>query len=227
MLEALVSLFFPPCCLACKRVISYKNQIICIYCLSTLPLCDFEKKYEKLQLQKKLESGLQVNHILSLYRFTKQGRVQRLLHQMKYNKNKKALKRFGSYFGAVLKKKGYNREWDCIIPIPLHYNRYLKRGFNQSDLFAQGVSKIINIPIYNKLILRITPTTSQTKKDKLERYNNTKGAFVLCDNGALVGKRILLVDDLITTGSTISAAIRSLINSGLSSISVGVFAVAY
>jgi ComF family protein len=127
-------------------------------------------------------------------------------------------------FGNELKQKGLSATFDLIIPVPLHPSRIRKRGYNQSAKFAEGLSYVLQVPWDESISVRKTRTKTQTNKSKLERWENVKDVFAIAQSGQVSGKRILLVDDVITTGATLEACGMHLINSGCAQLSVACIA---
>lgn len=117
---------------------------------------------------------------------------------------------------------GYNSDFDLIVPVPLHAARMRKRGYNQSAKFAEGLSTSLNVRWEESISLRLNATTTQTKKSRVDRWQNVRQAFAT--NIELAGKRVLLVDDVITTGATLEACGQHLIAHGCESLSVACIA---
>lgn len=144
--------------------------------------------------------------VLSFYVFEKSGKVQRLLHNIKYQDQKELALFLGKQYAKELLKDGFAIHFDTIIPVPLHKNKLKQRGFNQSEWFAKGLSEELKIPLDTLSMTRPTETSTQTKKRKYERWENVEGIFKINDPAHLSGKHVLIVDDVITTGATIEAA---------------------
>ena len=100
---------------------------------------------------------------------------------------------------------------ELLIPLPLFAAREKKRGYNQSKLLCEGISNILNKPIAEKVVIRTAHTESQTKKNRVERWQNMEGKFELIDRDSIAGKHVLLVDDVITTGATLEACAREIL----------------
>jgi ComF family protein len=147
----------------------------------------------------------QINTAAAYYFFSKAGKVQHLVHQLKY----KGKKEVGIYIGELYGKELMNTEsfgkTDVIIPVPLHPKKEKKRGFNQSEVFAIGLSSSMKLPIDTTSLIRTFASETQTKKTRFKRWENVKEIFSLQDAEKLKNKHILLVDDVITTGATIEA----------------------
>ena len=115
---------------------------------------------------------------------------------------------------------------DVIVPVPLHPKKYRKRGYNQSEWIARGLSEALNKPIDSTHLVRIKENTTQTKKSVFERYQNTQGIFMLNDTSVFEHKHVLLVDDVLTTSSTLEACMIALMETDYIKISVFTLAVA-
>ncbi len=132
--------------------------------------------------------------------------VQRLIHQLKYKGNYEIGVFLGKLCGSKLKDSEYFNTADVIIPVPLHWKKVKKRGYNQSEMFAKGLSKIMGAELNTTVLSRKVHTETQTRKSRQERWKNVSDVFELSAPGQLTGKHILLVDDVITTGATLEAS---------------------
>jgi ComF family protein len=145
-----------------------------------------------------------VRNISSFIYFAKGSRYQHILHELKYNGQKNIGTEMGRMFGNELKDTGFSCA-DLILPVPLHHTRQRKRGYNQSELIARGMSDILHIPVLTSLIIRTMDTLSQTRKSRFERWENVHSVFRCNNPEAIRNKHVLLVDDVITTGATLEA----------------------
>ena len=200
--DGLLSLFYPKLCLACQANQPVKSHILCVRCSFKLPQTKFHLHEENAFTERfwgrfPLEAGA------SLYRYTKGGHVQNLIHHLKYKGRQEVGIKIGEHYGHQLRESDHFKEIDLIVPIPLHPKKKHQRGFNQSDLIAIGLSRSMDIPWSNKVLAREIFTETQTQKSRLERLENVAEAFSVKTPDTLKGKHILLVDDVITTGATL------------------------
>ena len=218
-----VSLFFPRYCQACFGPLVKGEEIICTRCIAGLPKTNYHLQQTN-PVEAKLAGRLPVRHAWAFLKFRKGGIVQHLLHQLKYNNHPEVGVALGKIFGYELSTAGLSAGFDIIVPVPLHELRKRKRGYNQSAKFAEGLSYSLETPWDESISVRKTKATTQTKKSKMERWENVKDVFTISENRSLVNKRILLVDDIITTGSTLEACGQHLIMAGCQELSVACIA---
>lgn len=197
--------------------------MLCTACLSNLPKTNYHLCTEN-PIKNKLTGRLPLKHGWAFLKFRKRGIVQHLLHQLKYNNHPEVGVRLGQLFGKELSLSGFEREFDLILPVPLHSSRQRQRGYNQSSMLASGLSAAMNIQWDESISIRMQSTVTQTNKNRIERWENVKDVFSVQSLTDLKGKRILLVDDVITTGATIEACGQHLISCGCSELSIACLA---
>lgn len=210
ILHDLRDFFFPRMCICCGKILSAGEEGLCIDCLCGLP---HTKLYNTPgnEMDKCFWGCFPIERASSLYYYSKGSKVADILHGMKYFGRKKLCRQMGRYIASELKPFGFFDGIDFIIPVPLHKKRYRQRGYNQSRLLADGISEKTSIPVIENVLYRSHNNTTQTHKSAYERWHNTLGLFVagpLSDR--LKGKHILLVDDVLTTGATLTSCIDSL-----------------
>ena len=209
-LKNFFALIYPHTCCACRKALMADEVHICLYCRLLLPKTRFHRHRDN-RLTEKFWGRQPIETGTSLYYFHKGSKVQRLIHQFKYKGNTS----LGFYLGAMLGRdiasspmyEGLN----YILPVPLHPKKERQRGFNQSEVIARGIASSISVPCCNNLLIRKQETSSQTRKSRFNRWQNVSEVFDTPNPTALEGKGILLVDDVITTGSTLEACTEKLL----------------
>jgi ComF family protein len=223
ILEDFLALFYPRVCVACHTSLIKGEDVLCTSCLVQLPKTSYHS-YDENPVRQRLAGRLPLRFASAFLKFRKGGLVQSLLHELKYNNRPEIGIRMGHLYGLELMESGMGSEFDVIIPVPLHASRMRKRGYNQSAKFAEGLSEALNIGWEESISLRMNATNTQTRKGRTDRWNNVKDAFSVAAIEKVVDKRILLVDDVITTGATLEACGSHLITSGCSSLSIACIA---
>ena len=223
ILEDFIALFYPRVCVACHASLIKGEEVLCTSCLVELPKTSYHR-FDENPVRNRLAGRLPLQFASAFLKFRKGGLVQRLLHELKYNNRPEVGVRIGHLYGLELADAGMSNSFDVIIPVPLHASRMRKRGYNQSAKFAEGLSDALKITWEESISLRVEATNTQTRKGRADRWNNVKDAFSVVAMDKVAGKRILLVDDVITTGATIEACGHHLVESGCASLSVACIA---
>ena len=219
-----IALIYPRNCITCNNSLFKHENMVCNHCYVTLPKSNFHAE-ENSELERVFAGRVPVIKTGSYYLFEKSGKIQKLLHSIKYKNNKALAEQVGAWYAQYLKDCKEIASADVIIPVPLHPKKKKQRGFNQSEEFAKGLSKEFNIPINTTNLIRNQFTETQTRKTKFARWENVEGKFELKDPKELDGKTIILVDDVITTGATIDACYQAL--SKATGIKISVLSLAY
>ncbi len=227
LIQDFVEVLFPAYCVACQQGLVKGEAHICTTCQYQLPQTHFHKIPDSNPLFQKLSVRVPIKYAVAYWQFQKKGKVQHILHTLKYQGNAEIGYLAGLWFGQLLKTEtSFSQSLDWVIPIPLHPAKLRQRGYNQSDGIAKGIAEALEVPWSNQLIKRIRFTESQTRKDKLERWENVVGIFQSTDLSQVAGKRFLLVDDVVTTGSTFEALIVDLLHQGAKEVSIAALATA-
>ena len=190
--------------MACGNNLFRNEHIICTSCLFHLPKTNYHLETDN-PISQTFWGRTHINTAAACYFFTKAGKVQHLVHQLKYKGKKEVGVFIGELYGKELINALNFNKTDVIIPVPLHPNKEKKRGYNQSEAFAIGLSSSMNVPIDTTSLIRTFASETQTKKTRFKRWENVKEIFSLQNAEKLKNKNILLVDDVITTGATIEA----------------------
>ncbi len=220
-----LSLVYPRLCLACGYYAPPYGQHFCTYCRGTLPEANFHHSKEN-PFTERFWGRVHLETGASLYLFTKESRVQNLLHQLKYNGKKEIGLILGRQFGASLKQSPHFAGIEVIVPVPLHLKKLRIRGYNQSEYFAKGLSESMQVPVLKNGMMRVIHGESQTKKSREARIENIREAFVVHLPNALERKQILLVDDVLTTGATLEVCASELLKLKDVKVSMATIAIA-
>lgn len=226
MFKALFNLFFPEICLACLKPLLDNEFTICTNCRHDLPVTNFHFNNTNNLVKKTLYGRAEIEQATSLLYFEKKSIVQQLMHQLKYKNQPKLSAFLGNWLGLELAKCKDYQNIDVIIPVPLHYKKLKKRGYNQVQGFGKSLAKHLNSNYIDNVLIKTTNTTSQVKKTRLERWQVKKELFTTQNLNLIKGKHILLVDDIITTGATLENCILELKKAENIKISIAVMAIA-
>jgi len=220
-----IDLMFPNLCVVCGNNLQKNEQQLCLSCLVDIPRTNYHL-IEENPIEKKFWGKVPVYRATSYFFFQKGSSFQKLLHILKYKGNKEIGVIMGKYAAVDLLDAPDFASVDLIIPVPLHPEKFKSRGYNQSEWIGKGISMILSIPQDTSTLVRVKENPSQTKKSVYERFENTEGIFKLSDSTILAGKHVLLVDDVLTTGSTLEACILALLETEGIRISIFTLAVA-
>jgi ComF family protein len=216
-------LLFPHVCEACGNILYKNEETICIKCLYELPRTDY--CYDEENPVTILFTGrLNISKATALFSFHKGSRFRKLLHNLKYKSKPEIGILLGKELGAEMLKSGNFNDIDYIIPVPLHPKREKQRGYNQSNVIGYGISEITKIPLMPDNLTRNIETVTQTKINKEDRWKNVSGKFLISDPVVLKNKHVLLVDDVVTTGSTLEACGETLLTVPGLKLSIAVLA---
>ena len=197
-------LFFPHHCNGCCDDVLEKNHLLCISCYNKLPRTNFSNIPDNI-IEKIFYGRLPLSAAYSEFYFSKGQLIQQLVHQLKYKGNKEIGFYLGEMMGESLLKSSRFSNIDAIVPLPMYANKENIRGYNQATILSKGIESIMRVPVLDKIITRNRATETQTRKHRTERWLNVDGSFFIKDIASLIGKNILLVDDVITTGATLEA----------------------
>lgn len=223
----LLHVLYPQICLICKNEFNQSKVAICPICSSELAYTHFEDYPEVTNLDKLFWGRVRLEGTYALLRFKQQSSTQQILHELKYKNNPEVGKHFGKEIGLKMKEIGKFSDVDALIPVPLHPKKEFIRGYNQAEIICKGIAESSGVALRKDLLKRVSFTESQTKKGKTSRWDNMQNRFKLQGVKNRKLKHLVVVDDVVTTGSTLETCVRILQEEfPQAKISVAVLAVA-
>jgi len=222
--DGFLELFFPRLCVTCNRKLFTDERYLCLHCILELPKTNFHTDAQN-KVAQLFWGRVPVENVTAWLFFRKGSKYQRLIHFLKYKGMKEIGEEMGNRFGQDIRHTFFG-EVDLIVPVPLHEKKLRQRGYNQSEHIAAGMAEGLKKPLVSGNLIRIRSTDTQTRKGRFQRWQNVEGVFKVADPDALKGRHILLTDDVITTGSTLEAAVQALLNAGAEKVSIAALAFA-
>lgn len=222
--DDLLGVFFPDTCRACGQPLADGERFLCLTCLGELLYSGFERIPNNPLEQR-------INRICphaiegsALFLFEHDNPVRPLIHRLKYGNRPDIGFELGRMMGRSLRDCPRFSDYDVLVPVPLHSKRLRKRGYNQALVLCEGISVETGIALSGTTLARTRSNKTQTSLSLLERWKNTEYLFTLADPAALAGKRVLIVDDVFTTGATLASCAETVAGAGPKKI--GVFTLA-
>jgi ComF family protein len=219
-----ISLLFPRLCYACGNYLLRNENLICTECYVVIPRTNYHNEPDN-PVAQLFWGRCMIEKAAAFSYYNKGSRIRNLIHNLKYKGIREIGVELGKIYGSALKSSGFMNDIDMIIPVPLHPSKMRIRGFNQSESICTGMGEAASLPVDNQSLIRIKVSPTQTNKSRYERWANVEGIFKVVNPEVIAGKHILLVDDVITTGSTIEACTNELLE--VTNVKVSVAALAY
>ena len=223
LINDFIGLIFPRICACCGNSLWKHEEIICTSCNFRLPRTGFHMEADN-PASRTFWGRVEIENASACFFFNKGNRIQRLMHLLKYKGRKDIGVFIGEIHGRLLRQAPHYRNAEIILPVPLHKKKLMKRGYNQSEQYAIGLARTMQIPVDPYLLERVHFTETQTKKSRYGRWQNVEGLFRVNNVSKLEGKHVLIVDDVITTGATLEACISAV--SHIPGIRISVAAIA-
>ena len=219
-----ISLLFPRLCYACGNHLLRNENLICTECYVVIPRTNYHTDMDN-PVAQLFWGRCMIEKAAAFSYYNKGSRIRNLIHNLKYKGIREIGYELGRIYGLSLKSSGFTADIDLIIPVPLHPTKMRIRGFNQSEIISKGISDATGLAVDVKSLSRKTKSATQTKRSRYERWTNVEGIFQVIDPQTIMGRHILLVDDVITTGSTIESCTNELLN--VKGVKVSVVALAF
>lgn len=200
------------------------EKLICTECYVVIPRTNYHTS-EINPVAQLFWGRCRIEKAAAFSYYNKGSRIRKLIHNFKYKGIKELGAELGTIYGQSLKSSGFTDNIDIIIPVPLHPSKKRIRGFNQTEIISTAIGHIAKIPVDTDSLRRVSMSATQTKRSRYDRWTNVEGIFSIVNPERIIRKHILLVDDVITTGSTIESCANELLK--LEGVKVSVVALAY
>jgi len=224
LFDDFLSLLFPRLCYGCGEELLRNEKLICTKCYVSIPRTDFHLQ-DNNPVSQLFWGRCRVEKSAAFSYYTKGSRIRKIIHALKYKGIRELGNIMGKIYAGELKQSGFLNDIDIIVPVPLHPLKQRKRGFNQSEQICEGISSVTGLPVNTSVLKRIAFSDTQTNRSRYDRWLNVERIFGVSDYESLKGKHILLVDDVITTGSTIESCVTELLK--IENTKVSVIALAF
>ncbi len=220
----LLRLLFPQYCVMCGNLLERTEEYLCATCQRDLPRTHFTADGAN-PLEREFWGHAPVTRAAAHFFYYKHNAACRILYELKYNH----FPQIGVYMGQMMAREmqpsGFFEGIDLLVPVPLAPSRERQRGYNQCDMLAKGVSRVTSIPVSTGQLVRHVANPTQTRKGRMERWDNVQGIFSVTDVTPFSGRHILLIDDVITTGATLVSCMQAL--SAVPNLKVSILALAF
>lgn len=204
LVRDLMSLLSPPRCPVCGEPLARGEHVVCTYCRATAPLTGFWHEADN-PVFRKFWGLVPIERASGFLFFVHGSGWRNLIHGFKYRAAWRSARAMGEWYGRCLKESGLYDDVDLVVPLPLHPLKRIRRGYNQSEYIAEGIAAQLGVGIDRRSVRRRRNTAAQTLKPRRERARNVEDAFAVRRPGQLEGRHILLIDDVLTTGSTLAS----------------------
>lgn len=203
------SILVPIVCFGCNVHLNRGEQHLCTVCRNSMPLTDYTFNEEN-TLDRIFYGRIHIKKASSFLFYTENGIVQQLVHHLKYKNQEQIGVFLGDWYGQVLKQNGYLNDIDIVIPVPLHKKKMKQRSYNQVALFSEQIAFHLGAAYIDNLLIKTANTKTQTTKSRIGRWQDNKALYQLTDAGLLQNKKVLLLDDVITSGATMEICAKAL-----------------
>ena len=218
------TILLPRLCFGCNARLYRGEKVLCTFCRNQLPLTEYNFNDEN-EVDRTFYGRINIKKAASFLFYEEFGIVQNLIHYLKYRNQEVVGTFLGDWFGQCIQEEGDLNHIDYVIPVPLHKKKLRKRGYNQVVPFGKRLAYHLDTCFLEHALVKTANTRTQTKKSRLYRWQNSKELFALTDQTILKNKKILLIDDVITTGATLEACAKALAKAGNVTIYIATMAV--
>lgn len=225
LFQGLLHLVYPNLCAGCEAAMPTQQSCFCFACQRRLEVTNMYLSPEN-EFTDRFWGRLPLVSGAALYYFHRKSPIQHALHRLKYKHQADIGVRIGRYFGYLLANSPSFKHVEALVPVPLHPQKERLRGYNQSAMFANGLAESLNIPVLPNALQRQRASDTQTRKKRMERFENVQEVFTLRHPDRVRGRHLLLVDDVLTTGATLEACGSALLQAPEVQLSMATIAIA-
>ena len=225
VLEGMLEMFFPKYCVSCGKKLLPQEQFLCLDCNLELATVTFNN-FRDNTITRLFWGRIPLQYAFAFMHFVPHSPSQAILHELKYKHNKEIGYYYGEAMALKMKEQGFPQDFDMVLPVPLHPRKKEIRGYNQAELLATGIAELFGKHMETKAVRRTRFNPTQTRKSMTERWENVRNLFTVTNSKRLEGKHILIVDDVVTTGSTIESLATELLKIPGVKISLALLAMA-
>lgn len=219
MLHPLLHLLYPRTCECCGHDLTRREEVLCLRCAGKLPATGFQLLPDN-PVEKIFWGRVRLRHAMAGYYFGRHAQLQRLIHRFKYHGRKDIALYMGRQLGLQLQQSSWWQQINLVVPVPLNTVKQRHRGYNQAAVLAAGIAGVLGCDMQPDVLARARAVTTQTHQSRPERWENVADAFALYQPKAVHRKHILLVDDVLTTGATLEACTRAVLEGNDVKVSV-------
>lgn len=209
-LSDLLGVIYPDVCEVCGVSLARGEETMCLHCLMNLPRTGIHGDGFNI-IHQRLAGKAPVERAGGYFYYYRESDYAKLIHKAKYGNRPVIAERLASRYAREIAGDGFFDGIDCIVPVPLHRGKQIKRGYNQSEYVARGISRVTGIPVADNLVA-VRAHSTQTRKNSYERWINARDIYAVKNPDELDGRHLLVVDDVITTGATMLACCEAIHN---------------
>lgn len=206
----LLDFISPRQCVVCGRRLTPSERSLCTVCVLHIPRTNYHLEAYDNPMNRLFWGLAQVERATAYFHYEPHSELARLVYALKYRQRPDIGEDMGRLMACELMPSGFFEDIDVLVPVPLSRKRLRQRGYNQSEMLAQGISDVTRLPLATNVLRREHFRQSQTALGRRERQENVEGVFVQKRATSLAGRHVLLVDDICTTGATLLACIKAL-----------------